>query len=333
MDISGLSSVTTAAEMVTWLTENCVTPIRPAMSGADFSAIMQKMLNVSNQGDGGLVLFDVKTASYTLALSDWAIDMNVTSANVVTVPPNSVAAFPNGTKILITQSGPGQTTLVPGEGVTINAPDGKMSLRTQFSLVTLIKRATDVWFLSGDTATTPVPVKKIAKVNLTDSEHEATTAGWNNNLNRSALGTPLSLLTTDGSGAEWSIVAHEGTVNTLIFEVLPNFPFDNQDFPNDVLNTLWYIQNGTNFNFVISGLDAAKTYTIKTCAADNGTGDGQTKVTVGGNSQVGASPDGIAVELVFTGITSDSAGNLLIVIDNTAGAEYPLLNALIITED
>lgn len=48
MDISGLASVTTAAEMLTWLTENCITPISPAMSGSDFGAIMQKIVDVTS---------------------------------------------------------------------------------------------------------------------------------------------------------------------------------------------------------------------------------------------------------------------------------------------
>ena len=60
MDISGLSSVTTAAEMLTWLTANCITPIRPAMSGEDFSAIMQKIIEV---GGGGSVDFSAYLTS------------------------------------------------------------------------------------------------------------------------------------------------------------------------------------------------------------------------------------------------------------------------------
>lgn len=100
-------------------------------------------------------LADISTsaqiASYTLALSDKnkLVEMNVGSANNLTVPLNNTAAFPVGSQIHILQTGSGQTTVVPTGGVTVNATPG-LKLRTQWSSATLIKRGTDTWVLIGD---------------------------------------------------------------------------------------------------------------------------------------------------------------------------------------
>jgi hypothetical protein len=106
-------------------------------------------------GTGSVVLSEVatsaQTASYTLVAADKAkmVEMNVASANNVTVPPNSSVAFPVGTKIDILQVGAGQTTIVAGAGVTVNATPG-LKIRAQWGSATLIKRAENTWVLVGD---------------------------------------------------------------------------------------------------------------------------------------------------------------------------------------
>lgn len=92
-----------------------------------------------------------QTASYTLALSDDGklVEMNVGSANTLTIPPNSSVAFPTGTTIVALQTNTGQTTLTAGAGVTINGTPG-LKLRAQWSSATLIKRGTDSWIAIGD---------------------------------------------------------------------------------------------------------------------------------------------------------------------------------------
>jgi len=77
------------------------------------------------------------------------VEMNVASGNNLTVPPNSSVAFPVGSQINILQVGAGQTTVVQGSGVTVNAAPG-LKLRTQWSYATLIKRAENTWVLVGD---------------------------------------------------------------------------------------------------------------------------------------------------------------------------------------
>ena len=92
-----------------------------------------------------------QTATYTLVLTDKnkIVEMNVASGNNLTVPPNSSVAFPVGSQINILQVGAGQTTVVQGAGVTVNAAPG-LKLRTQWSYATLIKRAENTWVLVGD---------------------------------------------------------------------------------------------------------------------------------------------------------------------------------------
>lgn len=94
---------------------------------------------------------NAQTASYTLVLADKnkIVEMNVASANNLTVPLNSSVAYPVGSQINILQTGAGQTTIVATGGVTINGTPG-LKLRAQWSYVTLIKRATDTWVAVGD---------------------------------------------------------------------------------------------------------------------------------------------------------------------------------------
>jgi hypothetical protein len=99
-----------------------------------------------------LITTNRQTASYTLVLSDAdkLVEMNVGSANNLTIPLNSSVAFPTGTQILLAQYGAGQTTVVATSGVTVRSNGGKLKLNVQYSGATLIKIGTDEWYLFGD---------------------------------------------------------------------------------------------------------------------------------------------------------------------------------------
>jgi hypothetical protein len=97
---------------------------------------------------------DTKTGNYTLVLTDAnkLIEMNITStANTVSVPTNASVAFPIGTQINITQYGTGKTQIlaVTSGTTSIRSTPGSY-LRDRYSSATLIKRATDEWYLIGD---------------------------------------------------------------------------------------------------------------------------------------------------------------------------------------
>lgn len=101
-----------------------------------------------------LITTNRQTASYTLVLSDAdkLVEMNVGSANNLTVPLNSSVAFSTGTQILLAQYGAGQTTVVATSGVTIRSNEGKLKLNAQYSGATLVKIAENEWYLFGDIA-------------------------------------------------------------------------------------------------------------------------------------------------------------------------------------
>lgn len=103
------------------------------------------------------VTIDTKTANYTLVLTDKNkfIEMNLAGANTVSVPTNASVAFPIGSQIHITQYGAGKTQVVavtPGT-TSIRSTPGSY-LRAQYSSATLVKRATDEWYLVGDLSAT-----------------------------------------------------------------------------------------------------------------------------------------------------------------------------------
>lgn len=99
-----------------------------------------------------------KTDSYTLAATDapaakyeGIVTMEKATANSLTVPPNSSVALPVGTVITVIQLGAGQTTIIAGAGVTIRNASS-LTARAQYSSLSLMKIATDIWVLGGDVA-------------------------------------------------------------------------------------------------------------------------------------------------------------------------------------
>jgi hypothetical protein len=70
MDISGLSTVQTASDMLTWLAQNCITPINPVMTGSDFGSIMAKIIEVS----GGGTVPDQQIVAYLQGLPGYVGD-------------------------------------------------------------------------------------------------------------------------------------------------------------------------------------------------------------------------------------------------------------------
>jgi hypothetical protein len=96
------------------------------------------------------VATSAQTVSYTLDIEDaqLVVEMNVATANTLTIPPNSSVAFPVGTSIFVVQTGAGQTTITAGAGVTVNSFIG-LKIIGRWAGCTLIKRATDTWVAVG----------------------------------------------------------------------------------------------------------------------------------------------------------------------------------------
>ena len=110
---------------------------------------------IDNTDSNELIITNRQIASYSLALTDInkLVEMNVASANNLTIPLDSSIPFAIGTQIVISQYGAGQTTILPTGGVTLRSAGGKTKLTSQYSGSTLIKIATDEWYLFGDITT------------------------------------------------------------------------------------------------------------------------------------------------------------------------------------
>lgn len=98
------------------------------------------------------------TNAYTLVSGDqykFLLASNGATAGTVYIPTNASVAYATGTQITIIQTGSGQltitattpaTTTVLSTGGTAASP----KLRAQYSSATLIKAATDTWYVVGD---------------------------------------------------------------------------------------------------------------------------------------------------------------------------------------
>jgi hypothetical protein len=103
-------------------------------------------------GGGSVITLNRQTASYTLVLTDAGklVEMNVSTANNLTVPLNSSVAFAIGQIIELSQYGAGQTTVVATSGVTIRSTNSWVKFNAQYAAATLVKIGTDEWYLFGN---------------------------------------------------------------------------------------------------------------------------------------------------------------------------------------
>jgi hypothetical protein len=134
---------------------NCLitTPANNDVLTYESSTSLWKNKTLSGGGGGSsLVVTNRQTASYTLVLTDLdkLVEMNVATANNLTIPLNSSVAFAIGTKIDVVQYGAGQTTFVPISGVTIRTANSWLKMNARYGAATLTKIATDEWYLWGN---------------------------------------------------------------------------------------------------------------------------------------------------------------------------------------
>jgi hypothetical protein len=125
-----------------------------SVTSTEFQYINSLTSNAQTQIDSKtnkLITTNRQTASYTLVLSDAdkLVEMNVASANNLTVPAST---FSSGTQILLAQYGAGQTTVVAGSGMTIRSNGAKLKLNAQYSGATLVFISGTEAYLFGDIA-------------------------------------------------------------------------------------------------------------------------------------------------------------------------------------
>jgi hypothetical protein len=126
---------------------------------------------VSPAGGGGgtgstvsanyLIIYRRLTASAALDSTDLStvnagnplvIEMNVATANTLTVPLNATIGFTIGSQITVSQYGSGQTTIAAEAGVTLRSSGSFLKLAAQYSMATLMKVGTNEWYVVGQLA-------------------------------------------------------------------------------------------------------------------------------------------------------------------------------------
>ena len=97
--------------------------------------------------------------TYTFGLTDNGklITASNAGAQTYSIPTNGTTAFPTGTQINIIRIGAGAVTIqAASSGTTTVASTGAVAtaptLRAQYSVATLIKAGTDLWYVTGDIA-------------------------------------------------------------------------------------------------------------------------------------------------------------------------------------
>jgi hypothetical protein len=93
--------------------------------------------------------YDTYSSNMTLNAAHEGHTLEFSSTGTINVPTNASVAFPIGTVINIVQTGTGTATVNALSGVTINAAVG-LKTREQWSMITLHKRGTDTWLVTGD---------------------------------------------------------------------------------------------------------------------------------------------------------------------------------------
>jgi hypothetical protein len=128
------------------------TLIVAATSLAGYPNDVRKQLNGDSSWSYPVIPPSSQTANYTLVLTDanLVIEMNLATANTLTIPPNASVAFPLGSQIEVGQMGAGQTTIAGGSGVTLRAYNNNLKLAGQYAMCSLIKRGTDDWWVAGN---------------------------------------------------------------------------------------------------------------------------------------------------------------------------------------
>ena len=127
----------------------------PTASATNRGALSTTDWNTFNEKAPKNVTIDTKTIQYTLVTGDNSkfIELNFSSGNNIIIPTNTAQPFPIGAQIILSQYGAGQVTVVPDTGVTLRSSGGKTKTAAQYSVATLIKRATNEWYLAGDLTT------------------------------------------------------------------------------------------------------------------------------------------------------------------------------------
>jgi hypothetical protein len=72
------------------------------------------------------------------------------SGMTVTLPQDSVIAFPTGTNIVFERNGAGTLTFAAGTGATVNSKGGTLTCADRYTTIAAVKIAADTWTIFGN---------------------------------------------------------------------------------------------------------------------------------------------------------------------------------------
>ena len=151
-----LSSPTVTTPTLTLSSTSSTTSGRIAFDATNDKIIVGDGTNAVEFSSSNLIIStpSFTTNAYTAVLTDkdkWLELSNGATAGTFQIPTDATTNFPIGTQLNILQTGSGQITIAavtPGT-TTVNGTPG-LKLRSQWSAVTIIKRAANTWVAVGD---------------------------------------------------------------------------------------------------------------------------------------------------------------------------------------
>lgn len=103
---------------------------------------------------GGALSIVELTDSHTAILSEAGkyFNLDKATAAVFTIPAHAVVPYLAGTRLYVEQAGAGVVTIAGDTGVTVNSRGAVFDTAGQYAVAVAVKKADDLWTLSGDLA-------------------------------------------------------------------------------------------------------------------------------------------------------------------------------------
>lgn len=172
---------------------------------------------------------------------------------------------------------------------------------------------------------TPVSGGQQVWINLYGAFQSTSLPGWNNfDISQTTMGL------LNSAGVDPGFTLSRTGINGSSDGRFPKPIWSDTSFPDDVMDTEWYIGDSEVINFQFSGLNNAKTYIIKSAHYDPFSGVGTTVISFGTETH-SVFPGGNPLIVSF-GAISPSNGVITGYITGQ-GAGNPVINGIIIIEN
>lgn len=252
--------------------------------------------------------------TYTLVLTDRGklIEFENTGSITVTIPLNSSVAFDVGDRVDILLTSTGTLTVTPAAGVTLNAEGGLTSISAQWTRITLIKRDTNSWVITGGVGQVQtgelqdgaVTSGKIADGTIVNADINASAAIA---ISKLATGTAGHVVMANASGVPtYTAISGDATIsNTGVVSISANAVALGTDTTGNYIATI----AGTTDQVSVSGSgveSAAVTLSLP-----------QNIATTSSPTFAGLTADSVMIGVTTSNEIDTSSGNLIL--DSSGG--------------